>query len=83
VRQAFVRLTWPSPLVVHTGRYLANVWSKNDTGIVVEDRVYDCTDFLDKFHPGSPETILEFAGKQCTWQVRQVLCQGYHLMSAS
>lgn len=36
--------------------------------IVIEDRVYDCTHFLDKFHPGSPETILGFAGKQCTWQ---------------
>ncbi|KAJ8295663.1 putative cytochrome b5 [Rhodotorula toruloides] len=35
--------------------------------IIVEDRVYDCTNFLD-LHPGGPEVFHQFAGKQCTWQ---------------
>ncbi|GAA5981012.1 hypothetical protein JCM10908_003950 [Rhodotorula pacifica] len=35
--------------------------------IIVEDRIYDCTDFLD-LHPGGPEVFAQFGGRQCTWQ---------------
>jgi cytochrome b involved in lipid metabolism len=38
-------------------------------GIVIEDRVYDVTAFRD-IHPGGPTMFDQFAGKQCTWQVR-------------
>ncbi|GAA5838812.1 hypothetical protein JCM11251_006747 [Rhodosporidiobolus azoricus] len=35
--------------------------------IIVEDRVYDCTQFAE-LHPGGPEVFTQFGGKQCTWQ---------------
>ncbi|POY70522.1 hypothetical protein BMF94_6436 [Rhodotorula taiwanensis] len=35
--------------------------------IIIEDRVYDCSDFVD-LHPGGPEVFSQFGGKQCTWQ---------------
>jgi hypothetical protein len=44
-------------------------------GIVVEDKIYDCTNFAD-MHPGGESMILQFAGKSCTWQVR--IWRGYH-----
>jgi hypothetical protein len=37
-------------------------------GIVIEDKVYDCTTFADQ-HPGGESMIYQFAGKSCTWQV--------------
>lgn len=36
-------------------------------GIVVEDIVYDCTDFISE-HPGGEKIIQSFAGQECTWQ---------------
>ncbi|GAA5876552.1 hypothetical protein JCM3774_003136 [Rhodotorula dairenensis] len=41
--------------------------SEDGFWIIVEDRVYDCTNFLD-LHPGGPEVFAQFGGKQCTWQ---------------
>jgi hypothetical protein len=37
-------------------------------GIVVDEIVYDCTDFLGK-HPGGSHIIREFGGRDCSWQV--------------
>lgn len=37
-------------------------------GIVIEDRVYDVSSFVD-IHPGGPEVFTQFAGHACTWQV--------------
>ncbi|KAK5474402.1 hypothetical protein LTR43_006410 [Exophiala xenobiotica] len=35
--------------------------------IVVDEIVYDCTDFLGK-HPGGSHIIREFGGRDCSWQ---------------
>ncbi|KAH6663018.1 fatty acid desaturas-like protein [Halenospora varia] len=35
--------------------------------IVVEDIVYDCTDFIYE-HPGGEQVIKSFSGQNCTWQ---------------
>ena len=57
---------------------LKDVASADEPGIVVEDRVYDCTSFMN-IHPGGPSMFEQFAGSQCTWQVsdmsRWVVCQ--------
>jgi len=37
-------------------------------GIVVDQIVYDCTDFVGK-HPGGSHIVKEFGGHDCTWQV--------------
>lgn len=38
--------------------------------IVVDDIVYDCTEFISE-HPGGEEVIKSFGGEECSWQVRQ------------
>jgi len=43
-------------------------------GIIVEDRIYDCTHFVD-IHPGGREVFAQFGGKQCTWQVSSPLAR--------
>ncbi|KAB8336738.1 hypothetical protein FH972_021047 [Carpinus fangiana] len=35
--------------------------------VVVDDIVYDCSDFVHK-HPGGATVIQSFAGKDCSWQ---------------
>lgn len=35
--------------------------------IVVDDIVYDCSEFLDD-HPGGQQVILSFVGQDCSWQ---------------
>jgi cytochrome b involved in lipid metabolism len=35
--------------------------------IVVDNVVYDCTDFLPE-HPGGEQVIKSFAGAECSWQ---------------
>lgn len=37
------------------------------SGIVVDDIVYDCTDFV-MVHPGGSQVIESFAGAECSWQ---------------
>ncbi|KRX05693.1 Cytochrome b5-like heme/steroid binding domain [Pseudocohnilembus persalinus] len=44
---------------------IANHTQKDDCWVVMNNIVYDVTDFLDK-HPGKPETILQRAGKDVT-----------------
>lgn len=39
-----------------------------DAGIVVDEIVYDCTEFVGK-HPGGSHIIKEFGGHDCSWQV--------------
>lgn len=36
-------------------------------GIVVDNIVYDCTDFI-MVHPGGSQVIESFAGAECSWQ---------------
>jgi fatty acid desaturase/predicted heme/steroid binding protein len=45
--------------------------SKDDCWLVYEDKVLDVTNFID-YHPGLPKTILRFAGKSCTDEIRQM-----------
>jgi cytochrome b involved in lipid metabolism len=35
--------------------------------IVVDNIVYDCTDFLSE-HPGGEQVIKSFGGAECSWQ---------------
>ena len=44
-------------------------WSPDDCWIVVFDRVYDVTDFLDE-HPGGQYIMLEHAGRDATMVFR-------------
>lgn len=44
-----------------------NLSTDNYTGIVVDDIVYDCTDFV-KEHPGGDQIIRSFGGDDCSWQ---------------
>lgn len=37
------------------------------TDIVIDEIVYDCTQFILQ-HPGGQEIIKSFAGGECTWQ---------------
>ncbi|CAM1501919.1 Fc.00g039030.m01.CDS01 [Cosmosporella sp. VM-42] len=39
--------------------------TKNDMFVVVHDKVYDCTKFLDE-HPGGEEVMLDVAGQDAT-----------------
>lgn len=40
---------------------------KKDYWIVVDNIVYDCTDFISE-HPGGEQVILSFVGEDCSWQ---------------
>lgn len=44
-----------------------NAKDKKDYWIVVDDIVYDCTDFIEE-HPGGEQVILSFVGEDCSWQ---------------
>jgi len=50
---------------VFTMEEVENHDNENDCWIVVRDRVYDCTSYL-KLHPGGKDSILLFAGQDCT-----------------
>lgn len=39
----------------------------SDLWIVVDDIVYDCSEFV-SVHPGGRQVILSFAGEDCSWQ---------------
>jgi hypothetical protein len=39
------------------------------SGIVIDNRVYDVTTFLN-VHPGGEAFFTDFGGRSCTWQVR-------------
>lgn len=43
---------------------------RRDWWIVVDNIVYDCTDFILE-HPGGEQVILSFVGEDCTWQFRR------------
>jgi cytochrome b involved in lipid metabolism len=44
-----------------TSRASGGLW------IVVDNIVYDCTEFINE-HPGGEEVILSFGGQDCSWQ---------------
>ena len=41
--------------------------SIDDCWIVVDNVVYDCTEFIEE-HPGGEQVILSFLGEDCSWQ---------------
>ncbi|ODQ55798.1 cytochrome b5 [Saitoella complicata NRRL Y-17804] len=51
----------PDEVVKHTSAEAGGIW------LVIEDSVYDVTDFLTA-HPGGPEILENFGGQNCTWQ---------------
>lgn len=48
-----------SEVALRNGSDLDEVW------IIYKDTVYDVTKYMDK-HPGGPELVMEYAGKDCT-----------------
>lgn len=40
---------------------------RHDWWIVVDNIVYDCTDFILE-HPGGEQVIMSFIGEDCSWQ---------------
>ena len=49
----------------YTREEVAKHATEDDCWIIVDNNVYDVTSFLPE-HPGSPQAILEFAGKDAT-----------------
>ena len=43
---------------------------RHEWWIVVNDIVYDCTDFILE-HPGGEQVIMSFIGEDCSWQFRR------------
>ena len=44
--------------------------SRQDWWIVIDNIVYDCTDFILE-HPGGEQVIMSFIGEDCSWQFRR------------
>jgi hypothetical protein len=63
----------PSEIVVSKRRpgalsgMVSDAELRKDYWIVVDDVVYDCTDFVTQ-HPGGEQVILSFVGEDCSWQ---------------
>lgn len=62
-------------LPVLSARELQQLIDAGKSWIIVEDRVYDVTDFLD-LHPGGRDTLLEHAGTDATAMFRCVVAAG-------
>lgn len=54
-----------SNLTEYTLAQVSEHWQTNDCWVVVEDLVYDITEFLDE-HPGGQYIVMEHAGRDAT-----------------
>ena len=56
---------------IYTNKYILIHNQFDDCWIIINNKVYDVTSFLDK-HPGGSDIILDFAGKDATEEFRDI-----------
>ncbi|KAI8891947.1 Oxidoreductase, molybdopterin-binding domain-containing protein [Globomyces pollinis-pini] len=62
-----------------TAMEVAQHTTENDCWIIVDDKVYDVTEFINR-HPGGKKSILLVAGQDCTADFNSIHSQGAHGM---
>ena len=59
------KTTKPDPMTPYTTAEIATHASLNDLWVIIDDKVYDLTDYVDE-HPGGTDAIAKNAGKDAT-----------------
>jgi hypothetical protein len=59
------RATTPDPMTPYAPTEIARHASVDDLWVIIDDKVYDLTDYVDE-HPGGTEAIAKNAGKDAT-----------------